>query len=81
MIYLFNFKIKYIFILLHISTLMSHLQAYISRPIVHIVIKFLCLTVFCRNIAIGIPIAIVLEKNVRHKNCKIICKIGLEMFA
>ena len=55
MIYLLNFNITYIITLLHVSTLMSHLQAQISRPIVHIALQFLCLTVFCRTIAIGIP--------------------------
>ena len=28
-----------------------------------------------------IPIAIVRQKTVRHKNCKIICTIGLEIYA
>ena len=65
MIYLLNFNITYIFTLLHVSTLMSHLQAKISRPILHIILQFLCLTFFSRTIAIGIPIAIV-----RQKNCK-----------
>jgi hypothetical protein len=37
---------------------MSHLQASILRPILHIVLQFLCLTVFCRTIAIGIPFAL-----------------------
>jgi hypothetical protein len=29
----------------------------------------------------GIPIAIVRQKTVRHKNCKTICAIGLEIYA
>ena len=58
MIYLINFSITYIITLLHVSTLMSHLQAQISRPIVHIVLQFLCLTFFCRTIAIGITFCI-----------------------
>ena len=44
MIYLLNFNATYIIILLHVSTLMSHLQSLISRTIVHIVLQFLCLT-------------------------------------
>ena len=43
-IYLLIFNITYIITLLHVSTLMNHLQAQISRPIVHIVLQFLCLT-------------------------------------
>ena len=43
---------------------MSHLQALISRTIVHIVLQFVCLS---RTIAIGIPIAIV---RLRQTNCK-----------
>ena len=37
-----------------------YLQALISRNIVHIVLQFLCLTVFCpsRTIGIGIPLCI-----------------------
>ena len=73
MIYLLNFNITYIITLLHVSTLMSHLQAKISRPIVHIVLQFLCIAVFCRNID--------RQKTVIHKNCKIICSIGLEIYA
>jgi glycerol-3-phosphate acyltransferase PlsY len=41
MIYLINFNITYTITLLHVSTLMSHLQEYISRPIVYIVLQFL----------------------------------------
>ena len=29
----------------------------------------------------GIPVAIVRQKSVRHKNCKTICTIGLEIYA
>ena len=85
---------------------MSHLQALISRNIVHIVLQFLCLTVFLclsRTIAIGIPLCITKpglspgfvmhkgipiatvrlrhKKTVRHKNCKTICTIFLEINA
>ena len=43
---LLNFNITYIITLLHVSTLMSHLQALISRTIVHIVLQFFVLQFF-----------------------------------
>jgi len=46
MVYLLNFNITYIIILATCFDSMSHLQALISRTIVHIVLQFLCLTVF-----------------------------------
>jgi len=62
---------------------MSHFQAFISSTIVYTVLQFLCLTVFCLSQTIAVPIAIVRlrQKTVRHKNCKTVCTIVLEMNA
>ena len=69
---------------------MSHLQALISRTIVHIVLQFYVLQFFVLVelspgfvMQKGIPIAVVRlrQKTVRHKNCKTICTTVLEINA